>query len=109
MADSMSITGGTSNIDTSRWKKLTAEEIIKEKSKGEDIPTEIVTWAQQMAAFAKIPVIKKHASENLIIQVDGGINAETARICTSYGANSLVAGSYIYKSCDIQAAIKSLR
>lgn len=57
----------------------------------------------------KIPVIKKHASENLIIQVDGGINAETARICTSYGANSLVAGSYIYKSCDIQAAIKSLR
>lgn len=57
----------------------------------------------------KIPVIKNNAPNNLIIQVDGGINAETARICTSYGANSLVAGSYIYKSCDIQAAIKSLR
>ncbi len=57
----------------------------------------------------KIPVIKEKAHENLIIQVDGGINAETARICTSYGANSLVAGNYIYKSADIKSAIKSLR
>ena len=57
----------------------------------------------------KIPVIKANAPENLIIQVDGGINAETARICTSYGANSLVAGSYIYKSNDVKVAIDSLR
>lgn len=57
----------------------------------------------------KIPVIKEKAPENLIIQVDGGINAETARICTSYGANSLVAGNYIYKSSDIKSAIASLR
>ena len=38
-----------------------------------------------------------------------GINAETARICTSYGANSLVAGNYIYKSADIKSAIMSLK
>ena len=57
----------------------------------------------------KIPVIKEKAPENLIIQVDGGINAETVRICTFYGANSLVAGNYIYKSADIKSAIKSLR
>lgn len=57
----------------------------------------------------KIPVIKEKAPENLIIQVDGGINAKTARICTFYGANSLVAGNYIYKSADIKSAIKSLR
>ncbi len=57
----------------------------------------------------KIPVIKEKVPENLIIQVDGGINAETARICTFYGANSLVAGNYIYKSADIKSAIKSLR
>ena len=56
----------------------------------------------------KIPLIKAQAPENLIIQVDGGINAETARICTSYGANSLVAGNYIYKSDDKVKAIKSL-
>lgn len=57
----------------------------------------------------KIPVIKEKAPDDLIIQVDGGINAETARICTFYGANSLVAGNYIYKSADIKFAIKSLR
>ena len=57
----------------------------------------------------KIPMIKNHAPESMVIQVDGGINAETARICTSYGANSLVAGNYIYKSNDIGFAIKSLR
>lgn len=70
MADSMSVTGGTNNIDVLRWKKLTAEEIIKEKSKGEDIPTEIVTWAQQMAAFAKIP------DDVTYEQVDGDIGLE---------------------------------
>lgn len=57
----------------------------------------------------KIPVIKEHAKEDLIIQVDGGINAETAKICTNYGANSLVAGNYIYKSDDMQKAVDSLR
>ena len=56
----------------------------------------------------KIPVIKENAPEDLIIQVDGGINAETARICTLSGANSLVAGSYIYKSKDIKSAVNSL-
>ena len=57
----------------------------------------------------KIPVIKRHAPENLIIQVDGGINAQTAKICTNYGANSLVAGNYIYKSDNIISAVQSLR
>lgn len=57
----------------------------------------------------KIPAIRQKALESLIIQVDGGINAETARICTFYGANSLVAGNYIYKSSDIKSAIASLR
>lgn len=47
--------------------------------------------------------------KELIIQVDGGINAGTARICTSYGANSLVAGNYVYKSDNIAEAINSLK
>lgn len=57
----------------------------------------------------KIPLIKNRAKENLIIQVDGGINADTAKICTSLGANSLVAGNYIYKSENISNAINSLK
>lgn len=57
----------------------------------------------------KIPYIKKNSPQNMIIQVDGGINAETAKVCTRLGANSLVAGSYVYKSDDIKTAIDSLR
>ena len=57
----------------------------------------------------KIPLIKQFADENLIIQVDGGINAQTARVCTRLGANSLVAGSYIFNSENVSEAIESLR
>lgn len=55
----------------------------------------------------KIPVIKENAPESLIIQVDGGVNNLTSKICTSLGANSLVAGSYIFKN-DYKKAIESL-
>ena len=57
----------------------------------------------------KIPFIKQNSPKNLIIQVDGGINEETGKICKNLGANSLVAGSYIYKSNNIEEAIKSLK
>ena len=57
----------------------------------------------------KIPIIKENAPENLIIQVDGGINNLTSKICTSLGANSLVAGNYIYKSDDYKKAIENLK
>ena len=57
----------------------------------------------------KIKEIKEISkNKNLIIQVDGGINDKTAKICSKLGANSLVAGSYIYKSKNIESAIKSL-
>ena len=57
----------------------------------------------------KIPYIRAKAPESLIVQVDGGINEQTAKICKGLGANSLVAGSYIYGSDDIKSAIESLR
>ncbi len=70
MADSLSISSATTGIDTSRWKKLTPQEILREKSKGEDVPSEIVSWAEQMAAFSKIP-------DNVTYeQVDGDIGVE---------------------------------
>ena len=43
------------------------------------------------------------------IQVDGGINAETAKLVKDAGANNLVAGSYVFKEKDRKAAIDSLR
>jgi len=57
----------------------------------------------------KIPAIKQIAPEGLIIQVDGGINNVTGKICTSLGANSLVAGNYIYGHEDIKYAVSSLK
>lgn len=57
----------------------------------------------------KIVEVKKYSkNDDLIIQIDGGINDVTGKICTDLGANSLVAGSYIYGADDIEAAIKSL-
>lgn len=57
----------------------------------------------------KIKYIKANSPKELIIQVDGGIDNETSKICTQYGANSLVAGSYIYGAKDIEQAINSLK
>lgn len=44
-----------------------------------------------------------------ILQVDGGINAETARQCVQAGANSLVAGTYLFAAESMKDAIQSLR
>lgn len=43
------------------------------------------------------------------IQVDGGINAETAKEAIKAGANVLVAGSAVFKPADRKAAIDALR
>lgn len=56
----------------------------------------------------KIPKIRQNAPDGLIVQVDGGINNLTSKICTSLGANSLVAGSYIYGSGDYRKSIEGL-
>lgn len=57
----------------------------------------------------KIREIKSLSKKHLFIEVDGGINPETAKICKDYGANVLVAGNYIYKAEDIKKAILDLR
>ncbi len=59
-------------------------------------------------AAEKIKEVRAIASGNLIIQVDGGINNETAKICADYGANCFVAGNYVYKNPDMKSAIESL-
>lgn len=43
------------------------------------------------------------------IQVDGGVDSETASLCKKAGANILVAGSYIFKSEDVKKAIEILK
>jgi ribulose-phosphate 3-epimerase len=43
------------------------------------------------------------------LEVDGGINAETADLSIENGANILVAGTSIFKAADYAAAIRDLR
>jgi ribulose-phosphate 3-epimerase len=45
----------------------------------------------------------------LHIEVDGGINAETAKFSIDHGANVLVAGTSIFRTEDYGAAIRQLR
>lgn len=43
------------------------------------------------------------------LEVDGGVNAETAKTCVQAGANVLVAGSAYFKSKDPAAFVKALK
>lgn len=43
------------------------------------------------------------------IEVDGGINAETAAIAAEAGANILVAGSSVFAAADVEKAIADMR
>jgi ribulose-phosphate 3-epimerase len=45
----------------------------------------------------------------LDIEVDGGINAETARLCIDAGANVLVSGSYLFHEPELAVGVKKLR
>jgi ribulose-phosphate 3-epimerase len=62
--------------------------------------------------LGKIRELKTRLDElnsSAIIEVDGGINADTALQCVKAGATALVAGSYIFGAPDRSKAIASLR
>jgi ribulose-phosphate 3-epimerase len=44
-----------------------------------------------------------------LIEVDGGINAETARLCREAGADVMVAGTSVFKATDLAAEIRAMR
>ena len=54
-------------------------------------------------------MLKAKKLDKVIIEVDGGIHNKNIKEVVSAGATMIVAGSYIYKSPDRAAAIKSLR
>ncbi len=60
---------------------------------------------------AKGVVVKDHPEKvaPFNIQVDGGINDETAKECVEAGANVLVSGSYLYGDSDMKSHIQTLR
>lgn len=56
----------------------------------------------------KVRVLRQEAGPSLRIQVDGGIDEHTAKICREVGADTLVSGSYIFGQ-NYADAIKKLR
>jgi len=48
-------------------------------------------------------------SDEFHIEVDGGVDATSAKLCREAGANVLVAGTYLFKGQDLAAGINSLR
>jgi ribulose-phosphate 3-epimerase len=60
----------------------------------------------------KIRKVKEMADsigKEIEIEIDGGVNSETAKLCVEAGANVLVAGSAIYDQEDYAAAISLIR
>mgnify|MGYP001335258537 CR=1 FL=1 len=63
----------------------------------------VLNKIEQVARF------KKEHDLNLEIEVDGGINKDTAKLCVEKGANVLVAGSAIFNESDRKRAIQLIR
>ena len=65
--------------------------------------------AEQMEKVKRAAEWNKSHHRRIDIEVDGGINAETARVSIQNGANVLVAGTSIFHSDDYAKAIRELR
>ncbi len=50
----------------------------------------------------------KRTGSKALIEIDGGVNAETAPLLAEAGADILVAGSYVFNAPDPKAAIRTL-
>ena len=53
--------------------------------------------------------LKKANNYHYLIEVDGGINGETGRLCVEAGVDILVAGSYLFGKADLKERIAGLK
>ena len=63
----------------------------------------------QVGKIENLKKIINNENLNLDIEVDGGINYETAKICAEAGASIAVAGTYIFKSDNARNSINLLK
>ena len=64
------------------------------------------------SALDKIAHLRKVIDEkkyDCLIEVDGGINAKTGKLCKDAGVDVLVAGSYLFGHDDLKERMESLR
>ncbi len=65
--------------------------------------------AENMSKVAAAADRRRHEGYSFHIQVDGGINAQTAAEARSHGADVFVAGTSVFGQADYVAAIRALR
>ena len=64
---------------------------------------------EQLPKIAELSRLIGGMKPGCLLEVDGGINSETGRLCVQAGANVLVAGSSVFGKTDRKAAISALR
>jgi ribulose-phosphate 3-epimerase len=68
-------------------------------------------WGNQKLithSFEKLRQLRAMLPDQIALEVDGGVNAETAAQCAGAGANLLVAGSAVFGSGDPGAAFQAI-
>lgn len=61
----------------------------------------------QLEKIARVAQMMKKS--NTTLQVDGGINIQTAELCVQHGANVLVAGSAVFKAANPTEVINKMK
>ncbi|MBP87211.1 MAG: ribulose-phosphate 3-epimerase [Planctomycetaceae bacterium] len=62
----------------------------------------------QPVALEKLQSLRQMVGDEVLLEVDGGVNKETVRDCFDAGAQLLVVGSAIFQQPDYAAAVQNL-
>ena len=64
------------------------------------------------SALGKLSVLREEIAKqglDILLEVDGGINAETAPQAVNAGADVLVAGNYVFSAADMKATVAEIK
>ncbi len=65
--------------------------------------------AEQMDKLRALRHALDESGRSILLEVDGGVDPETAPVCIENGADVLVAGSAVFHAPDRREAIRRLR
>ena len=63
-------------------------------------------------ALGKLSALREEITKrglDILLEVDGGINAETAPQATNAGADVLVAGNYVFSAENMKAKVEEIK
>lgn len=62
-----------------------------------------------VSKMAELNAYREKTGADFLIEVDGGITDQTAKVCADNGVDAYVAGSYIFKQEDVSQPITALK